>query len=593
MKAYIKSILKMFKTHIARFFTLLAIVVVSIGFVSGVGEVENKIAFSLTNYYKTQNVSDLIVKSSSQTGFSSSDISYFQEKFGNENVMTGFSFDTKIEDDIVRIYSFDLSKNLNINKLNLVEGSFPTSSNEVLVQVQSDTIKSYELNEKITFQGSEYTVCGVVENPLIIHKVGEPSLIYENEDIDNVIYFNNIFPIVNDLYITISDRELFDNFSDDYQLKINLITQEIQLNFSDAIILSLNENFGIKSLSSYAEKVGQIGIIFIIFFLLVTALVVFSTMTRLLDEERGQIACLKTLGYSDFSIIFRYLLFVFFATILGGILAFGVGVGLTNILYTAFKIQYIMPKVFGRTNYYYYFFTLIIIVLSSLFVTFVTGLSMLKTEPAKLLVSKTPKSGKKVFLEYIPFIWNNLSFKHKSSFRNVFLFKSRFFMTVISVIGSTILMFAGLSLFDNTKVIKNSSSIAGVALVVIVFAGALSALVVYNLTNINVSERKREIATLMVLGYKDKEVEYYIYREVYIMSFIGAILGLPLSYLFVDFIFNFINFGSVSNTCWWSWILAPVSIMFFTFLSTVMLKNKIVKTDMNASLKAVEWLKMR
>ena len=116
----------------------------------------------------------------------------------------------------------------------------------------------------------------------------------------------------------------------------------------------------------------------------------------------------------------------------------------------------------------------------------------------------------------------------------------------------------------------------------------LCGLVIYNLTNINVSERNREIATLMVLGYSDSEVSWYIFREIHIMSFIGAVLGVPIGLAFLTFVFHLINFGSIGEINWWTWILAPAVTMLFSVLSTLLLRRKIVKTDMNSSLKILE-----
>ena len=92
----------------------------------------------------------------------------------------------------------------------------------------------------------------------------------------------------------------------------------------------------------------------------------------------------------------------------------------------------------------------------------------------------------------------------------------------------------------------------------------------------------------MVLGYDEKEVQGYIFREVYIMSFIGAILGIPLGMLFVHFVFAQISFGSLGEIGWWDYVLTPLVTMLFSFLSTKLLKSKITKTDMNASLKTLE-----
>lgn len=69
-------------------------------------------------------------------------------------------------------------------------------------------------------------------------------------------------------------------------------------------------------------------------------------------------------------------------------------------------------------------------------------------------------------------------------------------------------------------------------------AGALAAVVLYNLTNINISERVREIATIRVLGFYDMEVYKYIFRENIVLSVIGIAVGLFLGILLDGFIIN-------------------------------------------------------
>lgn len=161
-------------------------------------------------------------------------------------------------------------------------------------------------------------------------------------------------------------------------------------------------------------------------------------------------------------------------------------------------------------------------------------------------------------------------------------------MTVVSIIGATVLVFAGMALMDCTAKMENAELLYTISLALILFSGFLCALVIYNITNINISERTREIATLMVLGYQDKEVSGYIYREIYIMSAIGAVLGIPVGYIFIDYVFMMIDFGKISDINWWTWIIAPIITMIFSFLSTLLLYKKIIKVDMNASLKSLE-----
>ena len=387
--------------------------------------------------------------------------------------------------------------------------------------------------------------------------------------------------MINDMYITITDRELFDTYSTDYeeyvaQTKENILSDLGEDNVS---VLSLYENKGLYSLYSYAKKVAEISVIFVIFFLLVTVLVVYSTMKRLFDEERGQLACQKTLGFTDWDITKRYVFFIFVTAIIGGLIAFPVGYGLTAMLYNAFNIQYRMLPLPYTLNFSYYGITLAIIILGAVITTIISGRSVVKHKPAVLLQPKAPKIGKKTFLEYIPFIWQKLAFKYKSTLRNVFLFKSRFFMTVVSVLGSAVLVFAGFGLMDNALKIDGAESLVSISFVLVGFSAALCALVIYNLTNINVSEREREIATLMVLGYQDREVTGYIFREIYIMCLISAILGIPVGMLFIHFAFGFIDFGSLANVNWWSYVITPILTMFFGFLSTRLLYKKMLRVD--------------
>ena len=587
MKKYDKTTLRLFKSQITRFLTLVLMLFISISFMTGIGESQSKIQNSLTQYYQTQNIPDFILKNHNAIGFSQSDVTAYKEQFGEDNVMALFSLDMENDGDVYRLYKYDL-ENSNINKLQIISGSFPQSANEILVEQGKENLKTYRINDTVQLMGQTFTVCGIVQNPLLINKYEEPSNI-QGRSLNYVLYISqhNLLPLPNtDIYISISDRNLFNHYDGAYENYID--EQTSLLENQDITLLTLYQNYGLYSLNEYAIKVGNIGIIFSIFFMLVTVLVVFSTMTRLFDEERSQIACLKTLGYSSMRILGKYLLFVLLANIIGGLLAFGVGTGLTNILYSTFNIQFVMPPSVEQVTFIRYILILVLYIVSTFVVTLATGLNITKNKPATLLLPKSPPVGRRTILEKIPFIWNRLSFKYKSSFRNVFLFRSRFFMTLISIVGATVLVFAGLGLLDCAIAEGQLGSIIYISIFLIIFAALLSALVIYNLSNINISERRREIATLMVLGYTNSEVVGYIFREIYIISIIAAILGIPFGVGFLYFLFNYISFGALVTVKWWSYVLTPIATIFFTFISTLLLRRKITKTDMNASLKSVE-----
>ena len=598
MKASAKSALRLFKKHFTRLTTIIAIVLVAVGFMSGVMEVENKIKIAERDLYENSRISDLHIISNNAFGFSRDELTAIKDKFGEENVETSLFFEVEKDGKALR-YHLASSKNT-MNALELLEGELPTSTNEVLAERETDGIEKREVGDVISFvnpltrQETQFTVCGIVSNPQHIYNKEEPSFTKdENEELlplGEVYYgYSDSVPISNEAYVRVGSEALGNLFSNGYENNVKTLQAETETLLGDkATVLTLYENIGVYSLFSYAEKVGQIGVIFVVFFLLVTLLVVYSTMSRLFDEERAQTACQKTLGFSDRKITNKYVGFVAVASVIGGGLGFFVGLMLTSMLYNGFHLQYNMPPFPHSLNFYYYLITFGIILLANVILAFASGKKSTAGKPAMLLTPKAPKAGKKVLLEKIPFIWKALSFKYKSTVRNVLLFKSRFLMTVVSVIGGTALIFAGLGLFNCAVNYGDAESLITISAVLIVFSGILCALVIYNLTNINVSERTREIATLMVLGYCDREVAWYIYREVYIMCAIGALLGVPTGIAFVGFVFDFITFGSLAEVKWYAYVLTPVLTMLFGFVSTMLLRKKIVKTDMNASLKTIE-----
>lgn len=86
-------------------------------------------------------------------------------------------------------------------------------------------------------------------------------------------------------------------------------------------------------------------------------------------------------------------------------------------------------------------------------VTWLSCHAELRENPANLMRPKTPKAGKRILLEYIPFVWNRLSFLHKVSIRNIVRYKKRLFMMLLGVGGCTALIVAGLGLRDSISTV--------------------------------------------------------------------------------------------------------------------------------------------
>lgn len=135
------------------------------------------------------------------------------------------------------------------------------------------------------------------------------------------------------------------------------------------------------------------------------------------------------------------------------------------------------------------------------------------------------------------------------------------------------------------------ASLDTVIWLVIACAGALGFVVIYNLNNINITERSREIATLKVIGFYQSETGSYVFREAITLTFIGGLLGLGLGKFLHMFIMNEIKVEMVSfkeQILGGSYLIAFLATFVVAFIVNWMLRKKIDRINMAESLKSVE-----
>ena len=203
-----------------------------------------------------------------------------------------------------------------------------------------------------------------------------------------------------------------------------------------------------------ANSIDALAKIFPVFFFAVAALVCLTTMTRMVDEQRINIGTLKGLGYKTSQISKKYILYALIACITGSILGLAIGFSVFptviffayGMMYSIENIVYVfsIPIAIGITS-----LALIIIILSA----YMACRKELKETPAILMRPKAPKSGKRILLERVPFIWNRFSFISKVTVRNIFRYKKRFLMTVLGIAGCTALILTGFGIKDSIEMI--------------------------------------------------------------------------------------------------------------------------------------------
>lgn len=539
---------------------------------------------------------------------------------------------------------------------------------------------------------------------------------------------------------------------DDAEAKISEIEKP------ETYVLTRDENVGYVCFENDSMIVEGIARVFPIFFFLVAALVCSTTMTRMIGDHRTQIGTLKALGYGNGRIMSKYLLYSGSAATIGSIFGFAVGTKMFpyaiwksyDIMYGFAEIKYVFDPVLAVLS-------LAAALVCSVGVTASACRSSLSKMPARLMRPKTPKAGRRILLERIPFIWNHLGFLRKVSIRNIFRYKKRMFMMVLGIGGCMALLLTGLGIKDSISniasdqydnillydieakfdgdfsrdgavlvrsdtaevmadgdiitsvlvyaesnienvvhfyrgksdvsvpnegvlVTEKIASAAGVRVgdrikfrvrgdetleyevrgifenyvrnyvyvfgedfvpntayikcdegedaheiaaelmndgattvsvtadfrarienmmeslnyvvwLVIASAGALAFIVLFNLSNINITERVREIATIKVLGFYPSETGAYVFRENLILTFFGVVFGIPLGIALHRFVMSQINIDMVAfdvRITALSYAVATITTFVFTIVVDLIMRRKLAKIDMAQSLKSVE-----
>ncbi|MBP7188285.1 MAG: ABC transporter permease [Ruminococcus sp.] len=218
----------------------------------------------------------------------------------------------------------------------------------------------------------------------------------------------------------------------------------------DTYVLGRNTNIGYACFESDSEIVAQVARIFPIFFILVAALVCMTTMSRMVEEQRTETGVLKALGYSEASIMGKFMFYSGLAAVIGCVLGFAVGTVLFprviwmtyELMYLNLPMRYLFDKKMAAA-------ALAASLICSIGTTWISCRVELRETAAQLMRPRSPKAGKRVLLEYIPFIWEKLKFLHKVSIRNIFRYKKRFFMMIIGISGCTALLVTGFGIKDS------------------------------------------------------------------------------------------------------------------------------------------------
>lgn len=476
-----KAAFREIKGSFGRYFAILAIIALGVGFFSGVRITTPAMVNTINSFLDENQFYDYRILSSS--GWSESDAKSFEAEDDVRSAEAAYSLDAVYnyktgKENVLKTHSITYD----VNQLHLVSGRMPQSPDECVIDAELRKVP--ELNTFLSLSDendentlgslnySKFKIVGTVYSPLYVNfERGTTSI--GNGSVSGFVYmlpeaFN--MSRYSEIYVRFDqDHEIY---SDEYQKYMNgkdekweqIASEKAEKSYSELMnsmglptdglpasyVLDRNTNIGYACFESDSEIVAQVAKVFPIFFILVAALVCMTTMSRMVEEQRTQIGVFKALGYAGASIMNRYLFYSGSAALIGCILGYTIGsILFPAVIWMTYKLMYIHLPMKFVFDYGLFAMSVLVSLICTMGVTWISCRNELSETSASLMRPKSPKAGKRVLIERIPFVWNRIKFLHKVSIRNIFRYKKRFFMMILGISGCTALLLTGFGIKDS------------------------------------------------------------------------------------------------------------------------------------------------
>lgn len=467
-KAFRKNIYRTIRNSMGRYLAIMAIIALGVGFFAGLKVTKPGMVEAGNEYMRKYSMYD--VRLISPTGFTTDDLDRLCDddvvmKAAGANYRDFIYIDEDGGESVLHAETITSG----VNELELVSGRMPENEDEcVLDEYQfrdADMLgkeivisESNDTDTKAIFKYKKYKVVGMVNSPMYI-SIERGTTAIGNGRISAFVYimedgFN--YPVYQQVYLKCQDS--YDIYTDEYENYVDDVTSDLEkllddMGKSGTYILDRTTNTGYMCYDNDTNIVDGVARVFPIFFFLIAALVCSTTMTRMVDDERGHIGTYRALGYSNAVIMSKYMVYAGSSAFIGCLAGFFGGCKLfPYVISEAYKMLYD----FGDGIDFYFSPVLLIIcmlvsLICSMGTTFFACRNELRCMPAELIRPKAPVAGKRILLEKIPFIWKNMRFLHKVTARNVFRFKKRMLMMIIGIAGCTALVLTGLGVKDSVS----------------------------------------------------------------------------------------------------------------------------------------------
>lgn len=467
--------IEFFRTVFSTFNRFLAVAVMvglGVAFFAGLRATQPDMEQSADQFFDKTEFYDFWVKGT--MGISKNEIEIMEKVDGVDKVEGIYTSQAYCKTQQDRYVSILYSGGKKINQIQKTAGRMPSRSGEVLADDKFLQLSGLKIGDEIKFEADSsqlrlavkelnYKIVGSGYTPLFLTQERGTSTIGSGTS-DCFFYLveeDFLLPIYTDAYITGKGLKEILTYDSAYKKEVKMISKELLEILTDSVkkedlatkkwlVMTREQNQTYMEYQADAERIGAIGGVFPIIFFLVAALVALTTMTRMVEEERSQIGTLKALGYSNWTIASKYLWYGLCASLVGGLIGLVAGQKLLPmVIISAYQILYVnLPDILTPVSLSFSIAALAAAVACTTLATIVACYKELLASPANLMRPASPRPGKRVLMERIGFIWKHLNFTKKATFRNLFRYKKRLFMTLFGIAGCTGLLVVGFGLRD-------------------------------------------------------------------------------------------------------------------------------------------------
>lgn len=359
-----------------------------------------------------------------------------------------------------------------LDRLDVISGRLPEDDHEIVLDSQLAD-RGFAIGDSVTLTTSggtaELYVTGFVESARYISTFDRGTSTIGSGKSDGFAYasgnaiakLGSRMPMMamfaaryTQVEIAVAGAQELNCFSEEYERLVDEVVQRIEA-YGDTTeatwyVQTRSTSPGYADYSANTDRISAVGTFFPLFFLLVAVLVALTTMTRMVEEQRVQMGTLKALGYSQGAIVLQYLMYAVIASLFGSVLGSLLGFWLfPTVIGSAYAIMYRLPDF--QTPYWADIASVSILAVMGCITlaAAMASVATLREVPASLMRPKSPKPGKRIIFERIPWLWKRLNFTAKVTVRNLIRYKKRFWMSVVGIAGSCALMVTGFGLSDS------------------------------------------------------------------------------------------------------------------------------------------------